>query len=492
MKNLTLVAGLLLVLALGAAAQDWQDDDETDTRYDCDLIRRVIRDYGEQDLLQTGRDSYASLAAFLDTLFPKCLEKATADNADAGESIAAGTEGDETIEVVAVLELNKLIPFHDYCAVMINDEFDYALSVHIVSTKHEAMRVDVYVPGETVAAAVKDASVEDLMGVPVRSETFGAVEFPLGRYVFDVHVDEEIHRFEWLRADGSDAGLVVSCVGDEGPVILPQIEAALALEGDESGAASVSQTELDATGEGEVIAVLERNSMRFLDEFCSVMITDQFDTPFNVSVTGNDRDSMSVDVYLPGESDPAAVSETRLDLLEDSIPIRIEWIEGETFPPGKYTFDAHKGDATFRFEWLREDENDYTFMFSCSGAPGFEDVLARLKDGESYFFEDAGCALWIDKFDADLNIVVAGPDPEAIAVDLYFPRENHPRATDGAQRDEFENGTKYRGEWISGDEFPLGTYSIVLRAAGDSHRVAWERLDRAYNLVFVRCGDAES
>ena len=43
---------------------------------------------------------------------------------------------------------------------------------------------------------------------------------------------------------------------------------------------------------------------------------------------------MSVDVYLPGESEPAAVSETRLDMLEGSIPIRIEWIAGETFPLG--------------------------------------------------------------------------------------------------------------------------------------------------------------
>ena len=490
MKNLALVLGISLVVAVGAAAQDWQDDNETDTRYNCDLVRAVIADYGDQDILQTGPDSYASLAAFLDTLFPKCLDKATAD--DAAEPIAAGTEIDKRVEVVAVLELNKMIPFHDYCVVAIDDELDSDLSVHIVSTKHEAMRVDVYPPGETVAAAVADTSLEDFMGLPARIETFGEMEFSVGRYVFDVFVDDNVYRFEWLRENNRHAGLVVSCVGDEGQVILPQIEAALAQEGEAVAAAGVTQAEMDMTGAGEVIALLVRNSMHFLDEFCSVMITDQFDTPFNVTVAGNERDSMSVDVYLPGESEPAAVSETRLDMLEGSIPIRIEWMEGESFPLGKYTFDAHRGEASFRFEWLREDDNDYTFMFSCSGAGGFEDVLARLKDGDSYYFEDAGCMLWIDVFEADMNIVVAAPDPEAIAVDLYFPRENHPKATDGAQRDEFENGTKYRGEWISGESFPLGTYNIVLNAYGASYRVTWERLDQDYNLIFVRCEVAES
>ncbi len=75
---------------------------------------------------------------------------------------------------------------------------------------------------------------------------------------------------------------------------------------------------------------------------------------------------------------------------------------------------------------------------------------------------------------------------------LYFPRENHPTATDGAQRDDFENGTKCRGEWISGESLPLGTYNIVLNAYGVSYRVTWERLDQDYNLIFVRCEDGES
>ncbi len=488
MKNLALILSLWLVLVVGAAAQDWQDDDETNTRYNCDVVRAVIDEYGDQDLLQTGPVSYASLAAFLDTLFPKCLEKAAAEDADAGDVDTTATEDDQPVEVVAMLELDKLIPFHGSCVTTISDQLDMSLSVHIVSSKQEAMRVEVYLPGETQAAAVEGTRLEDFMGLPARIETFGEMEFPVGRYVFDVLVDGEIYRFEWLREDNRDAGLIVTCVGDEGPVLLPQLEAALALEDE----ANASQTEVDAKEPGEVIAVLERNSMHFLDDFCSVMITDQFDTPFNITVTGAERDSMAVDVYLPGESQPAAVLETRLDMLEGSIPIRIEWIAGEAFPPGTYTFDARKDDATFRFEWLREDENDYTFMFSCSGEQGFEGGLARLADGDSFWFEDAGCALWIDVFDADMNIVVAGPDPEAIAVDLYFPREDQPRAPDGAQRDEFESGTKYRGEWISGDDFPLGTYNIVLRADGDSYRVTWERLDPQYNLIFVHCEEAES
>ncbi|MCY3779225.1 MAG: hypothetical protein OXG78_02860 [Chloroflexi bacterium] len=489
MKNLALVLGLLLVLAMDAVAQDWQDDDETNTRYNCDLLRAVIRDYGDQDFLQTGPDSYASLAAFLDTLFPKCLQK-TADKDSVSGSDA---ESDESVPVTAVLETGEMMAFRDYCTlIIVDDDVAEENRVYVSSTDHELISVEMYLPGAAEALAVVDTAVEDLMGLPVRIETFGDADFSVGRYTFDVRVEEDVHRFHWVRKDPENFGFMVSCVGEEGPVILPQIRAAIAAESEETDAAAAPQTDMDATDEAEVFAVLERNSMHFLDDFCSVMITDQFDTPFNVTLTGNERDSMSVDVYLPGESDAAAVSETRLDMLEGGIPIRIEWIAGEAFPIGTYTFDVHKDDATFRFEWLREDENDYTLIFSCSGEQGFGDVLARLADGDSFWFEDIGCALWIDVFDADMNIVVAGPDPEAIAVDLYFPRENQPRAPDGAQRNEFESGTKYRGEWISGDDFPLGTYNIVLHADGDSYRVTWERLNPDYNLIFVRCEEAES
>ena len=62
---------------------------------------------------------------------------------------------------------------------------------------------------------------------------------------------------------------------------------------------------------------------------------------------------------------------------------------------------------------------------------------------------------------------------------------------DDVDRDAFEDGTKYRAEWIVGDSFPLGEYAIVMHVGGSSYRVVWEREDEAYNLVFVHCEDIE-
>ena len=224
---MTLILGLLLILVVSAAiAQDWQDDDQTNTRYNCDVVRAVIDDYGDQDFLQTGPDSYASFAAFLDTLFPKCLEKVT-DKDSGGDS---DTESDGSTPVSAVLEMGEMIAFRDYCTLGIaDDDVAEEYRVYVSGTDHELISVDMYLPGAAEALAVVDTAVEDLMGLPVRIETFGDADFPVGRYTFDVRVEDDVHRFHWLRKDPEHFGFMVSCVGDEGPVLLPQMEAALAL-----------------------------------------------------------------------------------------------------------------------------------------------------------------------------------------------------------------------------------------------------------------------
>ena len=217
---------------------------------------------------------------------------------------------------------------------------------------------------------------------------------------------------------------------------------------DEATADGEPTTATDASGAGEIFAVLEIDSMQVLDADCTVWITDQFDADFNVTITGHGQDSMFVDVYLPGESQPAAVREVLEDTLERGIPMRIEWIEGNQYPLGVYIFDAQVGEESYRFEWTRQDQNDYTFVLNCLRVQDFEDALARLEDGDSYEFEDIGCEILTDEWDEDLNIVVTALDPEEIVVDVIFPGDSHPKVTDRVQRDEFDDGTKYRLDWI--------------------------------------------
>ena len=484
MKKLGLMIGLLLILAASAAAQDWQEDEQKGTYYNCDLVRAMMADYGDHDLLQTGPDDFANLGNFLDTFFPKCLEKVT----DAESGVDSDAESDEAIAVTTVVEVGEMIAFRDYCTLVIADD-DVAEEnrVYVSGGDHELISVDMYLPGATEALAIVDTAIEDLMGLPVRIETFGDAEFPVGRYTFDVRVEEDVHRFHWVRKDPENFGFMVSCVGEDGPVILPQIREMMLEESAEAAAAGEPVTATTATGEVEVDAVLESDSMHMLDADCFVLITDRFEADFNVTVSGSGLDEMSVDVYLPGESEPVAVRGVDEDVMDTGIPLRIEWLEGDQFPLGVYTIEMRIGEAGYRFQWDRQDELDYTIVLGCTRVQDFEEESGRLQDGDLHQFQDVACRLWTDTFDEDMNVVVAASDPKAIEVDLYFPDDSHPKEMDDVDRGAFEDGTKYRAEWIAGDSFPLGEYAIVLHIDGSSYRVVWEREDDAYNLVFVHC-----
>ena len=379
------------------------------------------------------------------------------------------------------MEVGELIDFRDYCTLVIAaaDEIEEN-KVFVSGSDHDLISVDMYLPGAAEALAVVDTAIQDLMGLPVRIETFGDADFPVGRYTFDVRVEDDLHRFQWVRNDPENFSFMVSCVGEEGPVILPQIREMMREEG-----------EAAATSAAEIDAVLESDSIHNLDADCFVLITDRFEADFNVTVSGRGIEEMSVDVYLPGESEPVAVRDFDEDVMDTGIPMRISWLEGDQFPLGVYTIDMRIGEAGYRFEWDRQDEKDYTIVLGCTRVQDFEEESGRLQDGDRYFSEDTGCLLWVDTFDDDMNVVVAASDPEAIEVDLYFPDDSHPKVMDDVDRDEFEDGTKYRAEWILGDSFPLGEYAIVLHVDGSSNRFIWEREDEAYNLVFVHCEDSE-
>ena len=205
-----------------ASAQDWQADDELDAIYNCELVSSLIEDYGDQHIFQTAPNTFMPLANFLDTLFPKCQERQIDDDAASLAETETESATDESSDVLAVLEEGEMQVFRDNCTIMITDEPVKDISVYIASHYHESISVDVYLPGETVAAEVVHVSTETVMGLPIRLDHIQAEQYPNGIYTFDVQVKEDIFRFQWLRNDPSDATLMLSCPG-EGPTILSQI-----------------------------------------------------------------------------------------------------------------------------------------------------------------------------------------------------------------------------------------------------------------------------
>ncbi len=483
MKKIGFALALLLLLAGSASAQDWQEDAENNTRYDCDLARAMIAAYGDQDLLQLDSGSTVTLEAFLNAQFPRCLESLSAEtDADAGP--------EEAMPLATTLQTGEMIAFRDYCTLLVtHDDEAEQNRVFIGGGDHELISVDLYLPDADEALAVEATAIEDLMGLPLRIETFGDTEFPPGLYTFDVHVEDDSYRFQWLRDDLENAAWMVSCVGQDGPVILPQIREMMAAESAEAEAADPPGAEPEATR--AVDGVLEYDDVHLLDADCFVLVTGRFDADANVTITGSGQDEMSVDVYPPGASEPLAVLGIDHDVLESDIPLRIEWLEDDELPLGVYTFDAHIGDDSHRFEWNREEDSPFTFVLSCIRLGDFEESLDFIEDGGFVSIDDAGCGLWTDEFEQDLNVIVSAPDPESIEVDLYFPRESHPEVMDGVQRDEFDDGTKYRAEWIIGDSFPLGGYTIIVHLDGRSHSIGWDRQDDAYNSIFIYCEGGE-
>ena len=293
-------------------------------------------------------------------------------------------------------------------------------------------------------------------------------------------------------------------------------EASPAEESEEATVASAAGASAD---EIEVTAVLENSQMHSLfDVDCGVMVADRFDEDFNVAITGERQSSASVDVYLPGETEPLDLEHVHrysVNVRGTDVPTRTEWAVRESFPMGLYTFDVHVDDQSYRFQWEREDEAFNTLVLTCldsideaepadaetaaaeddaadsaAAATDAESEIVRLENDKIHTIEPEGCVVAVDtRFEDDFNVNIAGNNQDGLAVDVYLPGESEPLVMDDSHSYSVDIGgpLPVRTEWAVGDEFPMGLYSFVAHIDDNVYRFEWDRQDEAYRTFVLTC-----
>ncbi len=263
-------------------------------------------------------------------------------------------------------------------------------------------------------------------------------------------------------------------------------------------AGQFDDTAAEPTSELQIVAVLDDHEFYSLDEAdCSVSVKDRFEEDLNVSLAGAQQDSMSVDVYLPGASEPLDmphVNNYEIEAYGVEVPVRTEWALGSNFPLGRYTFDVHIADASYRLQWLRREAAVNTIVVTCvDDSPLDADenaVLAELQDGEIYQFLDSDCVLETSDFagdDDDLKLLVSGEEIDSMELRIFYPGAAIAVAADNVIGMETDEGMPYRVELIYGETFPTGIFAIEAIMDEQSYRFSWDRQDDRFRSVMFSC-----
>ncbi len=356
--NKLILTWLIAALVLGGTtAQDWRADEDSETRYNCDLVAALTEAYGGEPLLQMPDDGIASLADFLDLLFPAC------QSADTETEQAAPTEADadaDTSDVpaaeVIVLESDENYTIHAQdCVVVVDARYDADFNVSITGEREGGIAVDVYPPGADeplVMDRSDEYSVSLGVDVPVRVEWASGDDFPLGRYSFRVRIAGDVYRFEWVRTDPAYRTFAITCPpGAEG-----------------EGAANAL-----ADGEKQVI-----------DGTMCLVWTEAWDEDFNLLIIGEPQASIAAAVTFPDEAEPAAMDDAYASEFDDGTPYRVEWVAGRYFPLGEYKIDVTIEGEKYAYTWGREDSEINTVGVECidpDEAIPADEFLAELEAG---------------------------------------------------------------------------------------------------------------
>lgn len=496
MRKASLALLALLVLAAPLLAQDWRKDPASANSYNCDLVETLAEEYGSKNILQLDDGDVTTLSEFLFNLFPECprFDGAPASEPEAAQGRLAELIESEELESIRALVENIELEWGDpACGIMIDDFNETDFNVLTGGHGLDGIQVDVYFPGENQAVEM-DVVQTDITqsGVPFRQEWLEGDEFPLGDYLFEVHIDGETFHFIWRRADQAMNTFSLVCP-DRQPA-------------DASAALGAAAPDIAVT------AVLNDHDVYSIaDDICTLIVSDHYEADLNVLQIGWAIDNTSVMVYLPGESAAIPMPRSQADEIEaygDKVPILITWAERDSFPLGRYSFDVRVLEETYRFEWLREDSAVNTVVVSCSGpepevepdtqpdaepdAQPDDGVTARLTDGEFLDLEEAGCFIATSNLDSPFfGFAVAGSDHEAIELTVTYPGATSPMRMDNRETLTGEDGFPYRVEWVDEDAYPTGLYTIAVTTPDADYLFEWDRQDDAYRTIFFSCPDIE-
>ena len=193
MNRCMLVILILALLATSGFAQDWRlDDDGSGDQYNCELVHAVVEEYGDENLLQTSRTTYATVASFFDTFFPACFDRDEVDDEVADATDVVESEVEEAEDAVAdtevdiiVLEGGEMIDVTDECTVMMAEDMGNDVSLSVAGNMQDLKcSVSAYLPGESEPAEIDDVFTDTIASMDVRIEHVAVSPAPEGRYTF--------------------------------------------------------------------------------------------------------------------------------------------------------------------------------------------------------------------------------------------------------------------------------------------------------------------
>ena len=360
MSRITTVILILCCAATTALAQDWLYDENIDGHYNCELVRYLFAEYGDEDFMKMGDDFVRTLGDVLVMLSSVCLDEAdrvlilgkpSETEEEGGELFYRVEETEVDGDIIAVLEDNEIYSIDEAdCSVTLQDRFEEDLNVSLAGMQQDSMSVDVYLPGESVAIDMPyehEYEVEAYgVTVPVRTVWAEQDSFPLGRYRFDLYLQDSIYRFEWLREDQAVNTIVVMCIDFE-PGGESDPEPAGEIEGD-----------LSATLEDGQFFELE-------DTSCFIVTTDMESDFLSVVVSGEESEDTKVELTYPGLSNPIEMEHFETLVSEDGLPYRIEWVTAEAYPTGAYNIKVTAPERSYHFQWNRENDAYRTIVYGC-------------------------------------------------------------------------------------------------------------------------------
>ena len=329
MIRLLCILGLALLAACGAAPQEEAASEESEPVDMCELLALYELAQYSDDIDDEARGNYKLLATTMKPLFSECQEVASSD--------ASAALPEVELPVTTLLANDEWYELDELgCRATVSAHGELLFWVFVEGESLEGLAVDMYFPGESQPVEMDQIVVATSTdtGIPIKvSRKLGRI-FPLGLYIFDVHVDEKTMRLQWNRESKVHRAFLLECPG---------------------------RTPRAA----DMPMVVHEGAMHlFADDECTMLLGTVGEN-FNVQVSGDYVEGASIDVILPGETVPISFDGEDEDLANGKSPYRHQWLEGEDFPTGAYDIVVTVDGGEYAFVWERTGSDYDNVKVAC-------------------------------------------------------------------------------------------------------------------------------
>ena len=328
MKTLLITILAYLVAASTILAHDWQHDEEVGATYDCEVIEAVAEQFGDIDFMQLENGGFAKFGPILQSIFTVCpfWVESEAATATARED-KPEPEADSDIEVLALLNDNELYSIEGpNCNVVLMERADTNLAVSFAGSWQDRVSIEVHLPGTSEAVAMPNVHEYEMeangITFPVYTAWAKPGDYPLGRYIFYLHIDDTTYPFGWLRQDEAVNTITVTCVE-------------LAFHG-------LTEAELTTR-------LRDGDTFELADGACLIATTSLTEDMLSVLVTAEDLVNTKVEVTYPGMQTPIQMTHVDELVSPDGEPFRVEGAFADEHPLGPYLITVTVNGANISF-----------------------------------------------------------------------------------------------------------------------------------------------